>query len=64
VDGWLERNEDNVDRLLDEGLNDVAGLVVDLRQTAEQLNRLSTRLREDPSRLIYRAAQDPVLAEP
>ncbi len=64
VDGWLERNEESVDRLLGEGLDDVTGLVADLRQAAEQLNRLSTRLREDPSRLIYRQAQDPVVAEP
>jgi phospholipid/cholesterol/gamma-HCH transport system substrate-binding protein len=64
VDGWLERNEDSVDRLLGQGLDDVAGLAADLRQVADQLNRLSARLREDPSRLIYRPAQDPVVAEP
>lgn len=64
VDGWLERNEDDVDRLLGEGLDDLTGLVADLRQATEQLNRLSRRLREDPSRLIYRPAQDPVVAEP
>ena len=64
VDGWLERNEASVERLLGEGLDDVTGLVADLRQAAEQLNRLSVRLREDPSRLIYRPAQDPVVAEP
>lgn len=64
VDGWMARNEGSVDRLLGEGLDDVTALVADLRQTAEQLNRLSSRLREDPSRLIYRPAQDPVVAEP
>jgi hypothetical protein len=64
VDGWLERNEENVDRLLGEGLDEVTGLVSDMRQAAEQLNRLSSRLREDPSRLIYRPAQDPVVVEP
>ena len=64
VDGWLERNEESVDRLLGDGLDDLSGLVADLRQAAEQLNRLSSRLREDPSRLIYRQAQDPVVAEP
>lgn len=64
VDGWLERNEDSVDRLLGQGLDDVTGLVADLRETADQLNRLSSRLREDPSRLIYRPEQDPVVAEP
>ena len=64
VDGWLERNEGNVDRLLGEGLNDVTGLVAELQKVAEQLNRLSSRLREDPSRLIYRPVRDPVVADP
>ena len=64
VDGWLERNEESVDRFLGEGLNDVSGLVVDLRQVSQELDRLAARLREDPSRLIYRPQQDPVVAEP
>jgi len=64
VDGWLARNEDSVDRFLGEGLDDMTGLVADLRRTSEQLNRLAVRLREDPSRLIYRPQQDAVVAEP
>lgn len=64
VDGWLERNEDSVDRFLGEGLGEVSGLASDLRQVSEQLNRLAARLREDPSRLIYRPQQDPVVADP
>jgi phospholipid/cholesterol/gamma-HCH transport system substrate-binding protein len=64
VDDWLERNEGSVDRFLGEGLDDMSELVVDLRQAAEQLNRLAARLREDPSRLIYRPQQDAVVAEP
>jgi phospholipid/cholesterol/gamma-HCH transport system substrate-binding protein len=64
VDGWLVRNEDSVDRFLGEGLDDMTGLVAELRQTSEQLNRLAVRLREDPSRLIYRPQQDAVVAEP
>ncbi len=64
VDGWLESNEGNVERLLGEGLTDVTGLVAELQGAAEELNRLSRRLREDPSRLIYRPVRDPVVAEP
>ena len=64
VDGWLERNEESVDRFLGEGLNDLSGLVTDLHETSEQLNRLAVRLREDPSRLIYRPQQDPVVVDP
>lgn len=64
VNGWLERNEGSVDRLLGEGVDDVVGLVAELRAVAEQLNRLSSRLREDPSRLIYQPVRDPVVADP
>jgi phospholipid/cholesterol/gamma-HCH transport system substrate-binding protein len=64
VDRWLEVNNDSVDRLLGEGFEATSGLMVDLRNVSAQLNRLSTRLREDPSRLIYRASHDPVVVEP
>ncbi len=64
VEDWLERNEDSVNGFLGEGLEDVSGLVADLRLVSDRLNRLTARLREDPSRLIYRPQQDPVVAEP
>lgn len=64
IDSWLADNDANVDRLLGEGLDAVTGLATDLRGVAEQLARLSVRLREDPSRLIYRAQHDPVEVEP
>jgi ABC-type transporter Mla subunit MlaD len=64
VDGWLESNDESVDRLLGEGLDSASALVVDLRDVADQLARLSARLREDPSRIIYRAQHDPVVADP
>jgi phospholipid/cholesterol/gamma-HCH transport system substrate-binding protein len=64
VDGWLESNDESVNKLLGEGLDSVSELVIDLRVTADELSRLSSKLREDPSRIIYRAQHDPVLAEP
>ena len=64
IDMWLARNEPSVDRLLGEGFDDVADLVANLREVSENLTRLSNRLREDPSRLIYRPQQDPVEVEP
>jgi phospholipid/cholesterol/gamma-HCH transport system substrate-binding protein len=64
VDGWLEANDENVERLLGEGLESVSQLVVDLSRTADELTRLSVKLRENPSRIIYRAQRDPVVAEP
>lgn len=64
VEGWLAANDESVDHLLGEGLDDVSALVADLRQVTEQLSRLSTRLREDPSRLLYRPQQDAVVVDP
>ncbi|MEM8766589.1 MAG: MlaD family protein [Pseudomonadota bacterium] len=64
VDGWLVANEGSVDRLLGDGLDEVTGLASDLREVTAQLNRLSARLREDPSQLIYRPQRDAVVAEP
>ena len=64
VDGWLEANDENVDRLLDEGLDSAAKLITDLRGAADELSRLSSKLREDPSRIVYRSKHDPVVAEP
>jgi phospholipid/cholesterol/gamma-HCH transport system substrate-binding protein len=64
VDGWLENNDDNVERLLGEGLSSVTAMAVDLRETADELSRLSAKLRDDPSRIIYRTQHDPVVAEP
>jgi phospholipid/cholesterol/gamma-HCH transport system substrate-binding protein len=64
VDGWLAANDQSVDRLLGEGFDSLNDLVLDLREVAEQISRLSAKLREDPSRLIYRGRHDPVVAEP
>jgi len=64
VDGWLEANDESVDRLLGEGLDSLTALVLELQQMADQVSRLSARLREDPSRLIYRSQHDPEVAEP
>ncbi len=64
IDAWLARNEASIDRLMGQGLDDAAGLAANLRQVSEALARLSERLREDPSRIVYRAQQDAVVAEP
>jgi ABC-type transporter Mla subunit MlaD len=64
VDTLLERNDANVDRLLGEGLDDVTDLAANLRTVTDELSRLAARLREDPSRLIFRSKRDPVVAEP
>ena len=64
MDGWLEANDENVNQLLGEGIGSVTLLVEDLRVTADELTRLSTRLREDPSRIIYRTQHDPVVVDP
>ncbi|MGE0621586.1 MAG: MlaD family protein [Pseudomonadales bacterium] len=64
VDGWLAEHEASIERLLGPGFEDVSGLAAELHVVTEELTRLSARLREDPSRLIYRAQSDAVVVEP
>ena len=64
VDGWLATNEGSIETLLGPGLDDVSRLAAELRAVTEEVTRLSARLREDPSRLIYRAQTDAVVADP
>lgn len=64
VDHWLVKNDENVDQLLGAGLESMTGLVGDLREVADQISRLSSKLSEDPSRLVYRAQHDPVVVDP
>lgn len=64
VDGWLAEHEASIERLLGPGFEDVSGLAAELHAVTAELTRLSSRLREDPSRLIYRPRTDAVVAEP
>ncbi|HEY5647518.1 MAG TPA: MlaD family protein [Pseudomonadales bacterium] len=64
VDGWLAANEGSIEQLLGPGLDDVTRLAGELRAVTEEVTRLSARLREDPSRIIYRARTDAVVADP
>ena len=64
VDAWLTGNDDNINQLLGDGFGSMTMLVDDLRLVAQELSRLTTKLREDPARLIHRSRHDPVVAEP
>ena len=64
IDGLLAENEGDIDRLLGEGFASTSDLVIDLKALADNLSDLSRELREDPSRLVYRARHDPVVAQP
>jgi len=64
VDGWLADNDQSIDALLGDGFGSMAVLVGDLRVVVEDLSRLTSKMREDPSRLIYRAKHDPVVVDP
>jgi phospholipid/cholesterol/gamma-HCH transport system substrate-binding protein len=64
VDGWLAENEGSIEQLLGPGFEDASGLAAELHAVTEELTRLSARLREDPSRLIYRPRTDAVVTKP
>jgi len=64
ADGWLVDNDANIRRLLGESSTAVADIVADLRDAASHLSGLTHKLDEQPSRLLYRSQQDPVVAEP
>jgi len=64
MDRLLASNDANIDRMLGEGLPSLTSLVVDLGELADRISRLSAKLSEDPSRLVYRARHDPVVAAP
>lgn len=64
VDSLLGGNQESIDQLLGTGPDSLPALIANLNDAAARLSRLSTRLAEDPSRLVYRGRHDPVVAEP
>lgn len=53
LDGFVAANEDSVGRFADQGLAEIDQLVRDLREAVRSFDRMSRRLEEEPSRLLY-----------
>lgn len=53
LDRFIAANEDSVGRFADQGLGEVDQLVRDLREAVRSFDRMSRRLEEEPSRLLY-----------
>lgn len=56
LDKFIAANEDSVGRFADHGLAEVDQLVRDMREAVRSFDRMSRRLEEDPSRLLYQPA--------
>jgi len=56
LDKFIAANEDSVGRFADQGLAEVDQLVRDMREAVRSFDRMSRRLEEDPSRLLYQPA--------
>lgn len=58
LDQWTVAHDDEVGAFAEGGLGQVPALVDDTRAALRELEKLMRSLREDPSRLIYRPAQE------
>nr|MDJ0929090.1 hypothetical protein [Gammaproteobacteria bacterium] len=61
LERWMTDNEAAVDSFLAGGIGETAALVADARGTLRELQKLSTQLRDNPSRLVYRPKLEPVV---
>jgi phospholipid/cholesterol/gamma-HCH transport system substrate-binding protein len=64
VDKLLAENEAELDHFVHNGLGQVPELVMDLRTTLRDLQKLLQQLKENPSQLIYKSPDDAVEVEP
>jgi phospholipid/cholesterol/gamma-HCH transport system substrate-binding protein len=60
LDAWTDENSEDMDDFLDRGLGQVPDLVSDARVTLRELQKLVRELRENPSSLVYKPADEPV----
>ena len=64
LDRFIAANEDSVGRFADQGLGEVDQLVRDMREAVSSFDRLSRRLEEEPSRLLYQPSTQGVEIPP
>ena len=61
VEQWLVQNDAAIDSFLSGGVGETAALMTDTRAAMRELEKLSTKLRNDPSYIIYKPKLDPVV---
>ena len=60
----MAQNEAELQRFVEQGLDEVPELVSNARQAVRQLEKLVQELRDDPSQLIYRPRENALEIEP
>ncbi len=63
LDDWLERSDSDVQAFARDGLGQVPALVGEARATMRELEKLIEDFRQEPSRALYRPAQDAITVE-
>lgn len=58
---WLVENDAAIDSFLSGGVGETAALMTDTRAALRELEKLGTKLRSDPSYIIYKPKLDPVV---
>ena len=64
LDTWMAQNEAELQRFVEQGLDEVPELVSNARQAVRQLEKLVQELQDDPSQLIYRPRENALEIEP
>jgi phospholipid/cholesterol/gamma-HCH transport system substrate-binding protein len=62
LDDWTESNSQDMNHFLDNGLGQVPELVSDARDALREMEKLLKAIREDPSSLVYKPADNSVPA--
>ena len=61
LDQWAGENSSNMEDFLNHGLGQVPELVSDARDALREMEKLLQELRNDPSSLVYKPVDDPVI---
>ncbi len=64
MDTLLREHEDDLGRFMEDGLGEAPALMAETRTTLRDLEKLVQELQDDPSQLIYRAADSSLEIEP
>ena len=64
LDSWLTNHDRDMNYFISGGLAQTPALIADTRNTMRELEKLLADLRENPSQLVYRLADEPVVVDP